>query len=84
MCGLTSFIAFIHGIVLILALHYICHLSPQFASVDTLLGTMKKLPQQVFMVADLTSEEKKLVAERGSHFCRWCCIILLTVSPFGL
>jgi hypothetical protein len=26
---------------------------------------MKKLPTQVFMVADLTPEEKKLVHERG-------------------
>lgn len=34
---------------------------------DALLGTMKKLPQQVFMVADLTAEEKQLVGERGAH-----------------
>jgi hypothetical protein len=39
--------------------------------VDTLLGTMKKLPPQVFMVADLTAEEKKIVAERGELLPHW-------------
>jgi chemotaxis response regulator CheB len=53
----------------------------QFASVDTLLGTMKKLPTQVFMVADLTAEEKKLVNERGELSAR--CTLPCAYAPDG-
>jgi hypothetical protein len=31
-----------------------------------LLGQMKKLPAQVFMVADLTEEERKLLDDPGA------------------
>ena len=33
----------------------------QFNSVDVLLDSMKKLPSAVFMVADLTEEERKKI-----------------------
>lgn len=53
----------------------------QFETVDTLLGTMKKLPPAVFMVADLTEDEKKMVdGDKGErifkfriYFYHLCC-----------
>jgi len=41
----------------------------QFNSVDTLLASMKKLPPAVFMVADLTEEERKQIEGECHRMC---------------